>query len=115
QLAACAPRTVQDAATVHAADRQLFEQIKSGRIPAHRAARQVRRAERNRKLARRPRLPRGRFELIYADPPWQLGNPTGANAPENHYPTLTTDAIKTLSVPAADDAILFLWVPCAQL
>jgi hypothetical protein len=33
-------------------------------------------------------MPEGPFELIYADPPWQLGNPDGEHAPENHYPTM---------------------------
>src|SRR5262245_23111011 len=35
-----------------------------------------------------PPLPKGPVELIYADPPWQLGNPDGRYTPENHYPTL---------------------------
>src|SRR5207302_806148 len=54
-------------------------------------------------------------ELLYADPPWQLGNPQSAYAPEEHYPTLALDQIKQLPVPAADDALLLLWVPSALL
>src|SRR5207245_11360894 len=43
------------------------------------------------------------------DPPWQLGNPDGPYAPENHYPTLPLEQIKALPVPAAENAVLFLW------
>jgi N6-adenosine-specific RNA methylase IME4 len=103
------PRTIQDAATVKLYDPALFERVKAGELPAHTAARQVRRAQRALELANPPPLPCGPFELIYADPPWQLGNPEGAYAPENHYPTMPLEEIKSLAVPAADDAVLYLW------
>src|SRR5919198_449686 len=102
-------RTVQDAATVQADDPHLFEAIKQGRIGAAQAARQVRRRRRDHTLPAPPPLPAGPFELIYADPPWQLGNPDGRWAPENHYPTLPLEQIKQLPVPAAEQAVLFLW------
>src|SRR5919206_734684 len=92
-LAGVSARTVQDVESVRQADPALFEAIKRGRMPAHTAARRVRQAPRDRQLAAPP-LPSGRFELIYADPPWQLGNPTSAYAPENHYPTLPLEQIK---------------------
>jgi N6-adenosine-specific RNA methylase IME4 len=102
-------RTVQDAATVHQHNPDLFERIKSGEIAADLAARRVRRALRDANLPPAPPLPDGPFELIYADPPWQLGNPDGQNAPENHYPTMPLQEIKELQPPAADNAVLFLW------
>jgi N6-adenosine-specific RNA methylase IME4 len=55
------------------------------------------------------------FELIYADPPWQLGNPDSAYAPEQYYPTLPLDEIAALPVPAADDALLYLWAVNSHL
>ena len=60
-------------------------------------------------------MPCGSFELIYADPPWQLGNPSSEWAPENYYPTLPLEQIKTLDVPVATDAVLFLWAVNALL
>jgi N6-adenosine-specific RNA methylase IME4/ParB-like chromosome segregation protein Spo0J len=103
-------RTVQDAATVREADPALFEEIKAGTLPAHRAAQRVRRERRYAEIGPAPQLPSGRFDLIYADPPWQVGNPVAEYAPENYYPTLSLDEIKQLAVPAAENACLFLCV-----
>jgi N6-adenosine-specific RNA methylase IME4 len=107
--AGVAQRTVQDAATVQHHNPELFERIKAGEIAADLAARRVRRALRDANLPAAPPLPEGPFELIYADPPWQLGNPDGLNAPENHYPTMALHEIKELQPPAGENAILFLW------
>jgi N6-adenosine-specific RNA methylase IME4 len=102
-------RTVQDAATVQQHDPDLFARIKAGELAADLAARKVRRALRDAQLGDTPSLPNGPFELIYADPPWQLGNPDGVNAPENHYPTMPLREIKDLRPNASDNAVLFLW------
>ncbi|HYZ76062.1 MAG TPA: MT-A70 family methyltransferase, partial [Gaiellaceae bacterium] len=102
-------RTLQDAASVRDRDPALFEQVKRGDLAAHQAARRVQRNDRDQQLPAAPPLPDGSFELVYADPPWQLGNPDGPYAPENHYPTLPLEEIKQLAVPAAEQALLFLW------
>jgi N6-adenosine-specific RNA methylase IME4 len=110
RLAGVSPRTVQDAATVKAADPDLFEQVRGGNLPVDRAARQVRQRRRDANLPAPPPLPTGRFELIYADPPWRLpGSPDSSRAVENHYPTMQLAEIKEMQVPAADDALLLLW------
>jgi N6-adenosine-specific RNA methylase IME4 len=102
-------RTLQDAATVEAHDRELFEQVKRGTIRVEAAARRVHRQLRDSQLPLPPPPPQGPFELLYADPPWQLGNPDGANAPERHYPTMPLAEICALKLPAADDCLLLLW------
>jgi N6-adenosine-specific RNA methylase IME4 len=107
--AGVSPRTVQDAQTVKDHDPALFEQVKAGELAADAAARRVRRRLRDATLPVPPPPPVGPFELIYADPPWQLGHPDSKHAPERHYPCMPLDEIKQLPVPAADDAILFLW------
>jgi N6-adenosine-specific RNA methylase IME4 len=101
-------RTAQDVLTVQQQDPALFEQIKQG-LPAHRAAQQVRRARRYAEIPAALPLPDGPFDLVYADPPWQLGNAAGRYAPEEHYPTMPLAEIKALEPPAAADAVLFLW------
>jgi hypothetical protein len=87
-------RTVQDVTTVREHDPDLFERVKRGEMGAALAARRVRRRLRELELPPPPPLPHGPFELIYADPPWQLGNPDGPYAPESHYPTLPLEKIK---------------------
>lgn len=55
-------------------------------------------------------LPDGEFSVIYADPPWTYrdgGHPNGGT--DKHYATMDLEDIKALDVPAADDAILYLW------
>ncbi|MFN2468178.1 MAG: MT-A70 family methyltransferase [Gaiellaceae bacterium] len=109
ELAGVSARTVQDVISVRECAPDLYEQVQQGALPAHRAARAARRRQRDRELAAPPPLPNGSFELIYADPPWQLGSAGSDYAPENHYPTLPLAEIKALQPPAATDAILFLW------
>lgn len=52
------------------------------------------------------------YGVIVADPPWRF-EPFGPNgmdrAADNHYPTETTESIKAMTVPAADNCVLFLW------
>ncbi len=113
--AGVSPRTVQDAATVQAHDPELFQRVKAGKIAAHVAAERVRRRLRDAALPAAPPLPEGPFELLYADPPWQLGSPGSSRAPERYYPTLPLEEIEALAPPVAADACLFLWVPNCRL
>ncbi|MCE2455830.1 MAG: transcriptional regulator [Gemmatimonadetes bacterium] len=67
-----------------------------------------------------PPLPTSRFDILYADPPWdykgQLQHAGGGNGDSGgairHYPTVTLDDLKGLSVHriAAPDSLLFMWV-----
>jgi len=113
--AGVSPRTLQDAAGVHAHDPELFQRVKRGEIAVGLAAQRVRRAQRDQRLGEAPPLPIGPFGVIYADPPWQLGGADSAKAPENHYPTMEPDAIKELRPDTDDDAVLFLWAVNALL
>ena len=66
-----------------------------------------------------PPLPTKKFEVLYADPPWdykgQLQH-NGAGGQETggarkHYSTVTLDDLKQLDVPgiSADESLLFMW------
>jgi N6-adenosine-specific RNA methylase IME4 len=57
----------------------------------------------------------GSFPVILADPPWRYTPAEVTRRVENHYPTMSLDDIKALDVPAADDAVLFLWANSALL
>jgi N6-adenosine-specific RNA methylase IME4 len=63
-------------------------------------------------------LGRKLYGVIYADPPWTFATYSERGldrAAENHYPTMSLAAIKALPVPAADDAVLFLWATVPML
>lgn len=59
-----------------------------------------------------------RYPVILADPPWHFRNYAAdepgmvhdrARGANKHYPTMTTDDICRLPIPAAEDAVLFMW------
>lgn len=110
RLAGVSPRLVQHAITVRERDPALNEQVRAGQVTLERAVQQIERQERYAAIGPTRQLPEGAVDLIYADPPWQLGSPSSANSPEQHYPTLPTAEIAALEVPAAENAVLFIWV-----
>jgi N6-adenosine-specific RNA methylase IME4 len=102
--------------TVHEHNPALFARVARGEISANTAASQVRRAIRDARIPSAPPLPEGPFQLILADPPWTFGTPDSGFAPEQHYPTMATAEIKSMTVPAAEDCVIFLWaVNCLLL
>jgi len=66
--------------------------------------------------ARTPPLPKGKFNIIYADPPWKYGDERteldSYGPAERHYQTMSIEDICALSIKerTAKDAALFLWV-----
>jgi N6-adenosine-specific RNA methylase IME4 len=63
-----------------------------------------------------PALPSGVFTVIYADPPWEYDfSQSNSRGIEQHYPTMPLDEIKTIKIPSADDAVLFLWATAPKL
>jgi N6-adenosine-specific RNA methylase IME4 len=75
----------------------------------------ARRAERERELgARLVAMPNKLYGVLYADPAWRFtvySRLTGLDrSADNHYATMSLAGIKALKVPAAPNAVLFLWV-----
>ena len=69
-------------------------------------------------------LPKGTFNLVYADPPWQYEHSrTNSRKIENQYPVLTLDEICKLADSAgrsvktifAQNCVLFLWTTSPKL
>jgi N6-adenosine-specific RNA methylase IME4 len=86
------------------------------------AEKQARRARLEAELGAKQRaLPFKRYGVLYADPPWRFkpySRVTGMDrAADNHYATMTLDAIKSLDVPgiAARDSVLLLWATWPML
>lgn len=61
-------------------------------------------------------IPEGKFNVIYADPPWKydFSATTNRNV-ENHYPTMELSEIKEMIIPATDNCTLFLWATAPKL
>jgi ParB-like chromosome segregation protein Spo0J len=59
------------------------------------------------------------YSVISADPPWRFeprSRDTGMDrSADNHFPTMTVERICEMKVPAADDAVLFLWATVPML
>ena len=55
-------------------------------------------------------FPKGKYSVIYADPPWNYKQ-GGNGAAKKHYETMTTEELCKLPVRdiCTDDAVLFMW------
>jgi N6-adenosine-specific RNA methylase IME4 len=95
-----------------------------GKVTAKPAAKKARRAEREKELAAATQMASEElgsklYNVIYSDPPWSFepySRETGLDrAADNHFPTMSTDEICALEIPAADDCVLFLWATAPML
>ena len=59
-----------------------------------------------------------KYQIIYADPPWEYKESgSGSRVVSSHYPTMSIEKIKALSVDSICDkkSILFLWATFPRL
>lgn len=95
----------------------ILRDVDSGKTSVHHAYTKVKRRQ---KHENPPPLPKGVFDVIYADPPWPYYLPL-RGAPDAHYKTMSIEDIYHLEVEGvsiqekiADDSILFLWATNPQ-
>lgn len=65
-----------------------------------------------------PPLPKGKYRVIYADPPWRYEHSVSdSRAIENQYPTMELEEIQKLLVAdiCAPDCVLFMWATSPKL
>ncbi|MGB9023184.1 MAG: MT-A70 family methyltransferase [Candidatus Bathyarchaeia archaeon] len=65
-----------------------------------------------------PPFPEGRFAVVYADPPWSFRfTESPSRAIQNHYATMSLEALKNLPVRdiAKEDCVLLMWAPAPLL
>ena len=65
-----------------------------------------------------PPLPKHKFFVLYADPPWSFANTGFHQSAESHYPTITTDELcdrPNIAELVGEQGVLFLWVPNAMI
>ena len=51
-----------------------------------------------------------KYQIIYADPPWEYGSVTKLGNARDFYKTLTFNQLKELEIPSDDNCLLFMWV-----
>lgn len=90
---------------------KLKRKCRTGKTSINYAYNSVRRAERHENP---PSLPKGEFDVIYADPPWKYDIPLRGD-PDFHYQTMKVQEICDLKVPTAENAVLFLWATNPKL
>lgn len=59
-------------------------------------------------------LPKDKYNVIYADPPWDIGSfvlDKWESPLEDKYPTMSPDELKRMDIPnlCAEDCVLFIW------
>jgi len=99
---------------LRSADQETKEKLQKGELTINQAYGQARALERRKDITNIPTLPPGKYQVIYADPPWQYRNSGLGGSAESHYSTMPMDKLENLKADiqsrATDDAVLFLWV-----
>jgi len=60
----------------------------------------------------KPKLPKGEHDLIYIDIPWKYDVPLIGHPP---YPTMTTEEVMKMKIPAHKDCVMFMWATNPKL
>lgn len=57
-------------------------------------------------------IPKNKYNIIYADPPWSYNDRAGKRGAAAHYKTMSIDQMCEMNVSdlAAENCILFMWV-----
>ena len=97
---------------IEKAPEEVKNKVRSGKQSINYAYQQVQRAE---KHSNPPDLPKGEFDILYADPPWKYDFAETDGTADVHYNAMETSEISALKVPVAEDAILFLWATNPKL
>lgn len=67
-------------------------------------------------LSKTPPPFRKKYQIIYADPPWRYNFAAKKETSiEIHYPTMSLEEIKNLSIPSEDNSVLYLWATAPKL
>lgn len=94
----------------------VAEAREKGEIPVRQKV--LRQIAANKPKPKTPPLPKDKYNVIYADPPWEYRDTCGGGGPQKgggaakHYPLMTISALCELGINniLADNAVLFLWV-----
>jgi site-specific DNA-methyltransferase (adenine-specific) len=92
---------------------EIIQSIREGNLTINKAYNYLKREE-IKEQAKTIEQPKGKYRIIYADPPWQYadkrdGSYTGA---EDHYKTMSIEELCNLPIKniTQENTVLFLWV-----
>lgn len=102
-------------------DAETKDLLRKGEISINQAYRNLEREQKKEEQKQRRlepvELPKGEYDVIYADPPWQYNfapHKDGMSI-EEHYDTMTVDQICDMDIPSAKNAVLFMWATAPKL
>ncbi len=101
------------------ADKKTKKKLSNQQLTINKVYRDLKKAEKRQKIKDRfkaPKFPKKgkKYEIIYADPPWNFKHYSDkgkGRSPDNYYKTMSLEDIKGLPIEdlASDNCILFLW------
>jgi len=89
----------------------ILERLDDNKMSVNTAHKLVTREERN---LPKIELPKGCFDIIYADPALRFNDRGVRGSADHHYDTMALRDICRLRIPAANNAILFIWMPSSM-
>lgn len=101
---------ISDAKMIQKEAPELAKQIIAGSMTIPEAKREIKKKA-NYESKKTPKPFTGKYQVIYADPPWSYNNSGFTQSAASQYPTMAIDEICELHVSdiADNDAVLFLW------
>lgn len=110
-------KTSKLAQDIAALPKEKIEAVKQGVLSISKSLREAAQ-EQTRATRKAQSIPDGKYNLIYADPPWRYDfSQSESREIENHYPTMEVEDICNLPINALADenCILFLWATNPKL
>lgn len=105
--------------------KRVITSTPEGKVTASIVLKAVKEVEREKRIERRqeriestPVIPNGKYNVIYADPPWQYAFGFDIHgAADRHYSTMSIDELCELPIRdlTEDNAVLFLWTTSPKL
>jgi N6-adenosine-specific RNA methylase IME4/ParB-like chromosome segregation protein Spo0J len=95
------------------ASKEVKEKLQNGQISINKAYNDIKREAKKEEL-QKLEPPKGKYRVIYTDPPWSYGDKKAPSSGgcEDHYTTMSISEICEMPIKelADDNAVLFLWV-----
>lgn len=99
---------------------EVYAKVIAGETSIHKAFSDIKTQEKRDKIQidikTNPQLPNGKYNVIYADPPWKYEfAKLTRDSIDVHYPSMELEEIKKIQLPIEDNAVLLLWTTAPKL